>query len=124
MFVTLALALASPTAAAPVAPAICTSSLPADRVAGRWTGSFAGTDWTFELTREGEAWVGRYQTSKVSIWRPLESVSVTGGCATFSVKSEPRLTFDLALEAAGESLSGEVAIAGHVSLPFAAKRVS
>lgn len=121
MFATLFLAIASP-AAAPAAPQGCASPLPAERLAGRWSGPFAGADWVFELSRDGTAWVGRYQTSKAQVWRPLEQVTVTGGCANFSLKSEPRVTFVLALDADGATLAGDIDIAGRATLPFAAKR--
>lgn len=123
MIATVLLAMISPAAVATPMPA-CTSAQPAERVAGRWIGAFAGADWTFELTRDAAGWSGRYQSSKAQVWRPLEAVSVTGGCATFSLKSEPRLTFVLALEADGTTLAGNLDIAGHATLPFAAKRTS
>ncbi|HET9511554.1 MAG TPA: hypothetical protein VFO80_10440 [Sphingomonas sp.] len=122
MIATILLTVMSPVAAVP-APA-CASAQPADRVAGRWAGAFAGADWTFELTRDASGWSGRYQSSKAQVWRPLDGVSVTGGCATFSLKSEPRLTFILVLDAGGTTLTGDLDIAGHATLPFAAQRTS
>jgi len=119
----LLLALMPPAATpVPVAVPTCASMRSAGDLAGRWTGPFAGTDWTFELVREGAGWSGRFQTGKAQSWRPLEAVSVTGGCATFSLKSEPRLTFVLALDEAGTTLTGDIEIAGRATLPFAAAR--
>ena len=98
MIPTILLAMALP-AVAPVPAPACASHQPADHVAGRWIGEFAGADWTFELTRNATGWSGRYQSSRAQGWRPLEAVSVTGGCATFSLKSEPRVTFVVTLDA-------------------------
>ncbi len=123
MIAIILLALAPPAPAAPP-PAACTSRTSVDRLPGRWVGAFAGVDWTFELTRDGDGWSGRSQTSRTRTWRPLEAVSVADGCVTFSVKSEPRLTFVLAPDAAGTTLSGDLQIAGHATLPFTAKRAS
>ena len=123
MIATILLAMASP-AAALAPPTTCDSTHPADHVAGRWIGEFAGADWTFELTRNATGWSGRYQSSRAPVWRPLEVVSVTGGCATFSLKSEPRVTFVVTLDAGGTALTGDVQIAGLATLPFAAKRTS
>lgn len=123
MIATILLTMASP-AAAPVPAPTCASTEPADRVAGRWVGAFAGADWTFELIRDAKGWSGRYQSSKAQVWRPLEAVSVTAGCATFSLKSEPRVTFAVTLDTSGTALTGDVHIAGLATLPFAAKRTS
>lgn len=123
MIATILLATASP-AVAPAPAPTCASTQPADRLAGRWVGTFAGADWTFELTRDAKGWSGRYQSSRAQVWRPLEAVSVTGGCATFSLKSEPRVTFVVTLDADGTTLTGDVDIADRATLPFAAKRVS
>jgi len=120
---TILLAIALP-AAAPAPAQTCASTQPADHVAGRWIGAFAGADWTFELTRNATGWSGRYQSSRAPVWRPLEAVSVTAGCATFSLKSEPRVTFVVTLDAGGTALTGDVQIAGLATLPFAAKRTS
>lgn len=106
----------------PPAPATaCASTLPAERVAGSWTGSFAQFDWTFELTHDAAGWSGRYKTTKTQVWHPLQAVRVTGGCATFALKSEPQLTFVLALGADGATLAGTIDFAGH-AIPFSAKR--
>ncbi len=123
MITTILLAMASP-AAAPVPAPTCASPQSADRVAGRWVGTFAGADWTFELTRDAKGWSGRYQSSRAPVWRALEAVSVTAGCATFSLKSEPRVTFAVALDDGGTALTGDAHIAGLATLPFAAKRTS
>ncbi|MFD1787019.1 hypothetical protein ACFSC3_05485 [Sphingomonas floccifaciens] len=123
MIVPLLLAL-SASGATPPPPTPCAPSLPADRLTGRWVGPFAGAEWTFELKREGTRWSGRYQSSRSPAWHPLEDVSVNGGCATFSLKSEPRLTFVLALGGDGATLAGDLKFAGRATLPFAAKRVS
>lgn len=123
MIATILLGLLSP-AAAPAPAPTCASTQPADRIAGRWVGDFAGADWTFELTRNPTGWSGRYQSSRAQVWRPLETVSATGGCATFSLKSEPRVTFVLTLDADGTTLTGNVDIADRATLPFAAKRAS
>lgn len=123
MIATILLAMALP-AAPPVPAPTCASTQPADHVAGRWIGEFAGADWTFELTRNATGWSGRYQSSRAQVWRPLEAVSVTGGCATFSLKSEPRVTFVVTLDAGNTTLAGDANIAGLATLPFAAKRAS
>jgi len=123
MIAAILLATALPAAPPVLAPA-CTSTQLADRLAGRWIGEFAGADWTFELTRNATGWSGRYQSSRAQVWRPLEAVSVTEGCATFSLKSEPRVTFVVTLDAEGAALTGDVHIAGLATLPFAAKRTS
>ncbi|MGN5375317.1 hypothetical protein [Sphingomonas hankookensis] len=106
--------------AAPAAP--CTAPGSAERVAGQWTGSFAGADWTFDLVPEGEGWRGRHRTTKAPTWKPLEAVAVTGGCATFSLQSQPRVTFALALAPDGSAMAGDVTIAGLATLPFTARR--
>ncbi|WP_433910734.1 hypothetical protein [Sphingomonas yabuuchiae] len=123
MIATILLAIALP-AAAPAPAQTCASTQPADHVAGRWIGAFAGADWTFELTSNATGWSGRYQSSRAPVWRPLEAVSVTAGCATFSLKSDPRVTFVVTLDAGGTVLTGDVQIAGLATLPFAAKRTS
>lgn len=123
MIATILLAMALP-AAAPAPAPTCQSTQPADHMAGRWIGEFAGADWTFELTRNATGWSGRYLSSRAQVWRPLEAVSVTGGCATFSLKSEPRVTFVVTLDDGGAALAGDVNIAGLATLPFAAKRTS
>lgn len=125
MIATILLAVTLPVPVpAPVPRPTCASTQSADRVAGRWIGAFAGADWTFELSRDAAGWSGRYQSSRAPIWRPLEAVSVTGGCATFSLQSEPRVSFAVTLDAAGTTLAGDLDIAGHATLPFAAKRTS
>lgn len=123
MIATILLATALPAAATVPAPT-CASTQPTDRVAGSWVGEFAGVDWTFELTRNATGWSGRYQSSRAQVWRPLEAVSVTAGCATFSLKSEPRVTFVVTLDADNTTLAGDVNLAGRATLPFAAKRIS
>jgi len=125
MIATILLAMASPAAAPAPAPAPpCASTQPADHLAGHWIGAFAGANWTFELTRNATGWSGRYQSSRAQVWRPLEAVSVTASCATFSLKSEPRVTFVVTLDAGGTALTGDVHITGLATLPFAAKRAS
>lgn len=114
--------LLSVLAPAPAAAAPCAATAPADRVAGQWTGAFAGADWTFELSPGPKGWSGRYRTTRAPVWHPLEDVSVAGGCATFSLKSEPRVTFALALAPDGGTLGGDVTISGLATLPFSARR--
>jgi len=123
MIATILFAMAPPAAAPAPAPA-CASTQPTDRLVGHWIGAFAGADWTFELTRNATGWSGRYRSSRAPVWRPLEALSVTGGCATFSLKSEPRVTFVVTLDAGGTALTGDVHIASLTTLPFAAKRTS
>lgn len=122
MLTTLALALSVP-AAPPPRPA-CTSTQPAERLAGRWAGVFGNAEWTLELVREGEGWSGRIQPPQSDTWRPFGSVRVTGGCVTFTLTSEPPVTFDLALSADGATLAGQAMIGATLSLPFTARRVS
>ena len=111
----IALALAIP-------PAPCASTATADRVAGQWTGAFAGADWTFELSAGAKGWSGRYRSSRAPDWHPLEEVAVAGGCATFSLKSEPRVTFQLALAPDAATLAGDVTLGERATLPFSARR--
>ena len=117
MFAILAIAL---TLATPAAPS--TSSASVDRVAGQWTGPFGNADWTFDLVQDAKGWSGRYRTTKAPTWKPLTDVAVTQGCATFSLTSEPRLTFSLALTPDGAAMAGDLTIAGRATLPFAARR--
>ncbi|WP_294327088.1 hypothetical protein [uncultured Sphingomonas sp.] len=117
MFTILVIVLAL---ASPDAP--CAAPGSADRVAGQWTGNFAGADWTFDLSRDGKGWSGRYRTTKAPTWKPLEEVTVTQGCATFGIESKPRVTFALALAPGGTAMAGNVIIAGLATLPFTARR--
>jgi len=102
----------------------CASSQPAERLAGQWTGPFAGADWTFELTRNEKGWSGRYRTTRGPNWHPLERLSVSGGCVSFGLPSQPPVSFHLTLGSDGRTLAGQIAMAGHLSLPFSAVRGS
>lgn len=90
---------------------------------GDWTGSFAKTDWTFEFKRSGNIWSGRYISARNNKWQSLKGVTVAGDKVTFSLDSQPIVTFVLMINAGRSALTGNVDFHG-VKLPFAAIRKS
>lgn len=94
----------------------------ASLVEGSWTGQFAQADWTFEFTREGNAWSGRYMSSRHNRWHALQSLIVSRNAVRFSIRSEPLVSFDLEVDASNNRLSGDVTIGEGVNIPFSAER--
>ena len=122
MALTLA-ALAVPGVAAEP-PQACAATTPESCLQGKWTGTFGGHDWTFELMSDRGSWSGRYLTPTTAEWRSLESVKVKGDKVAFVIPSRPPMTFALTLGAARDQLAGDIDIGGLTILPFAAKRRS
>jgi hypothetical protein len=90
-------------------------------VAGTWTGSFAQTEWTFAFTRDGNAWSGQSMSAKAKTWQPLQSVTVVGDSVTFSLSSQPVVTFVLKANPSRTALTGTIEFVGK-KLPFSAVR--
>lgn len=111
--------ITSAAVASPVAPQAASGVL-----AGTWIGQFASTDWTFELRNENGVWAGRYMTAKTNNWHDLRSVTVNGRTVSFSIESNPTLSFSLTADAPGRRLSGSARIPNGMSIPFSADRRS
>jgi len=123
VFVALAGVAGSPAAASASAPAVVQQAGPGV-LAGTWTGQFASTDWTFELRSENGVWTGRYMTAKTNNWHDLRAVTVTGRSVSFSIESNPSLSFSLTADEQGRRLAGSAMIANGMSRPFSADRRS
>lgn len=93
-------------------------------LAGTWVGQFARTDWTFELRRENGAWAGRYMTARTNNWHDLREVTVNGRSVSFSIESNPTLSFALTADEQGRRLAGSAKIPNGMSIPFSADRRS
>jgi hypothetical protein len=91
--------------------------------AGTWAGSFAQTEWTFELKREGGAWSGRYMSGRTKKWLPMQSLAVSARTVRFSMDSKPLVTFSLKVDPTNKILAGDVNVFGQ-NLPFSAARRS
>lgn len=92
-------------------------------VAGTWAGSFAQTEWTFELKRGGNAWSGRYMSARDKKWQPMQSLVVSGRTVRFGIDAKPPVTFNLKVDATGKILAGDVNFFSR-KLPFSAARRS
>lgn len=93
-------------------------------LAGAWTGQFARTDWTFEFRNENGVWSGRYMTAAAGNWHDLQSVRVDGRTVSFSIESNPTLSFSLTADEQGRRLAGVAKIPNGMSVPFTADRRS
>lgn len=106
------------------ATSACTSPVPAERIAGTWRHDFVGAEWTFELTQVNGGWSGRYRSPKTGAWHPLAAMGVSGGCATLTMPSQPKVIYRVAAGADGTTLTGEVEIEGLMTRPATMRRAS
>lgn len=115
----------SPYAATASSASAVTAQQSESRVlAGSWTGQFARTDWTFEFKNENGVWSGRYMTAAANNWHDLQSVRVDGRSVSFSIESNPTLSFSLTADEQGRRLAGVAKIPNGMSVPFTADRRS
>lgn len=105
-----------------VVPASAVMAKPAATVEGSWKGSFLGSEFTFEFTRSGDAWTGRYWSQKSGKWAGLEDVTVVGDTVRFTFTSQPPSAFELRLEPGGTSLTGSATFGQHPGLPLTLAR--
>ncbi|MGA9582187.1 MAG: hypothetical protein WBR13_09485 [Allosphingosinicella sp.] len=120
------------TAAATPAPALITyaylgaspavQSAEQSIVGGTWTGQFLQKDWTFEFRNEDGALRGRYLTSGGTNWQSLHEIVISGRSVSFNIKSKPKVSFSLEVDAPVRNMSGTVAIDGLATVPFSAAR--
>ena len=108
--------------ATPATPAVAQNRM-ANDVTGTWSGSFAQTDWTFEIRRESDTWSGRYMSAKTKTWQPMQSLTVSARKVRFSMNAQPPVSFDLELDPSAKALTGDVNVFGR-KLPFSAARKS
>lgn len=91
-------------------------------VGGAWTGKFLQTDWTFEFRNEDGVLRGRYLTSSGANWQSLHEIVVSDRSVSFNIKSKPKVSFSLELDAPARTMSGTVTIDGMATVPFSATR--
>ena len=119
---TMALLAVFSTLAAPASSVVAKGKAAAD-VAGTWVGSFVATEWTFEFTRNGDSWSGRYMSAKTRKWEPMQSLAVSGRTVRFGVNAKPPVTFNLTVDPTNKTLAGQVNVFSR-DLPFSAARRS
>lgn len=78
----------------------------ASAVAGTWAGQFGPSEWIFEFRRTGRSWSGRYMDAKYQKWHELQNLQVSSNTVSFSVVSNPQLTFSLVLDNRAGTLAG------------------
>lgn len=110
------------TLAAP-ATSVAAQNRAASDVAGTWAGTFVQTEWTFEFTREGNTWSGRYMSARTRKWLPMQALAVSGRTVRFSMDAKPPVTFSLKVDSTNKILAGDVNVFGR-NLPFSAARRS
>ncbi|HEX8308618.1 MAG TPA: hypothetical protein VF645_09400 [Allosphingosinicella sp.] len=108
--------------AAPASSVAAKGNAAAD-VAGTWSGSFVATEWTFEFTRQGNTWSGRYMSAKTRKWEPMQSLAVSGRNVRFSINAKPPVAFNLTVDPTNKVLAGDVNVFSR-NLPFSAARRS
>jgi len=120
-FATMACLAVGSTLAAPASAAA--QGRAAASVAGTWAGSFAQTEWTFEIKREGNGWSGRYMSAREKTWQPMQSLAVSGQTVRFGIDAKPPVTFNLTVDRTNKNLAGSVNFFNR-NLPFSAARRS
>lgn len=118
-FATMACLAAGSTLAVPASAA----GKVAPDVAGTWAGSFAQTEWTFEIKREGKGWSGRYMSAREKTWQPMQSLAVSGQSVRFGIDAKPPVTFNLTVDPSNKNLTGSIDFFKR-KLPFSAARRS
>lgn len=103
-------------------PSVPEQNFAKDVIEGAWTGAFLQREWTFEFTAEHDGWSGRYMTSDGNGWHPLQELIISERHISFSIVSEPKVSFSLEVDDTSQSMSGGVTIDGIATVPFSAKR--
>jgi hypothetical protein len=114
-----------------MSPSSTTPALPnraaAQNIEGRategvWTGKFLQRDWTFDFRNENGAWSGKYMRSDGKSWLPLNELSISERSVSFSIESNPKVSFSLSIDAESRNLAGVATIDGIAAVPFSAAR--